>query len=77
MEDLLLEMDRILRPMGFVIIRDKGPLVDQIGTFLIALHWDAWSMVVKAESDDISSTDDEKILFARKQLLKLDEDDAK
>lgn len=77
MEDLLLEMDRILRPMGFVIIRDKGPLVDQIGTYLTALHWDAWSMVVKAESDDISSTDDEKILFARKQLLKLDEDDAK
>lgn len=76
MEDLLLEMDRILRPMGFVIIRDKGPLIDQINTYLTALHWDAWSAVVKAESDDISSTDDEKILFARKQLLKPDDEDA-
>lgn len=73
MEDLLLEMDRILRPMGFAIIRDKGALVDQISAHLAALHWDAWSHVVDAGSDDIS-TEDEKILFARKQLWTPDDD---
>lgn len=72
MEDLLLEMDRILRPMGVVIIRDKSSVVEQVRKFLTALHWDAWSKVVKAETDGIS-TDDEKILFARKQLLKTDD----
>eukprot|EP00250_Pteridium_aquilinum_P021226 c25061_g3_i1 orf=435-2372(-) len=73
MEDLLLEMDRILRPMGFAIIRDKGPLVDQISAHLEALHWDAWSRVVDAEADDISN-EDEKILFARKQLWTSDDE---
>lgn len=75
MEDLLLEMDRILRPMGFVIIRDKGALVDQISTHLAALHWDAWSKVVDVETDDIS-TEDEKILFARKKLWTPDDETA-
>jgi hypothetical protein len=73
MEDLLLEMDRLLRPRGFVIIRDKAQVIDQISLHLSALHWDAWSKVVKAERDDISS-DDEKILFARKQLWQPDDD---
>ncbi|KAH7442222.1 hypothetical protein KP509_03G077500 [Ceratopteris richardii] len=73
MEDLLLEMDRILRPKGFVIIRDKGLVIDQIRTYLSALHWDAWSTVVSAESDELS-TEDDKILFARKQLFIPDDD---
>ncbi|MCO5612092.1 hypothetical protein L7F22_066354 [Adiantum nelumboides] len=75
MEDLLLEMDRIVRPMGFVIIRDKGLLIDQISTHLTALHWDSWSKVVDAESDDLS-TEDERILFARKQLWVPEDDTA-
>ncbi|MCO5546880.1 hypothetical protein L7F22_000317 [Adiantum nelumboides] len=75
MEDLLLEMDRIVRPMGFVIIRDKGLLIEQISTHLTALHWDSWSKVVNAESDDLS-TEDERILFARKQLWVPEDDTA-
>lgn len=75
MEDLLLEMDRILRPLGFVVIRDKGVLVDQIHSYISALHWDAWSLMVKAVSDDISTSDDEKVLFARKQFWKPEDDD--
>jgi hypothetical protein len=76
MEDLLLEMDRLLRPRGFVIIRDKGSVVDQISSHLASLHWDAWSKVVVAERDAMSS-DDDKILFARKQLWQPDDDDAR
>ncbi|KAH7436592.1 hypothetical protein KP509_05G026900 [Ceratopteris richardii] len=74
-EDLLLEMDRLLRPMGFVIIRDKSLLVDQIVSYITALHWDAWSLVMKAEPDGLSTGDNEKILFARKRLMKPDPDD--
>ena len=75
MEDLLLEMDRLLRPRGFVIIRDKSSIVDQISSHLSSLHWDAWSKIINANPDDISS-DDDKILFARKQLWQPDDDDA-
>lgn len=39
-EDLLIEMDRILRPTGFVIIRDKQSVIDLVKNYLAALHWD-------------------------------------
>ncbi|KAG7591042.1 putative S-adenosyl-L-methionine-dependent methyltransferase [Arabidopsis thaliana x Arabidopsis arenosa] len=39
-EDLLIEMDRILRPTGFVIIRDKQSVVESIKKYLQALHWE-------------------------------------
>ncbi|TYH50208.1 hypothetical protein E1A91_D10G178000v1 [Gossypium mustelinum] len=48
-EDLLLEMDRILRPSGFVIIRDKQPVIDFVKKYLSALHWEA---VATADSDN-------------------------
>ncbi|KAH7289756.1 hypothetical protein KP509_30G017700 [Ceratopteris richardii] len=73
MEDLLLEMDRILRPKGFVIIRDKETVINQIQTRLQALHWNAWSRIVDAVFDELSNAD-EKILFARKQLMTLDDE---
>eukprot|EP01018_Ginkgo_biloba_P025504 Gb_26012 [translate_table: standard] len=66
-EDLLLEMDRILRPTGFVIIRDKASIVNYITKYLAAMQWNAWSLNVEPESDSLSSGD-ETILFARKQL---------
>ncbi|KAL6974932.1 hypothetical protein U1Q18_043418 [Sarracenia purpurea var. burkii] len=47
-EDLLLEMDRILRPTGFIIIRDKQPVVEFVKKYLQALHWEA---VATADSD--------------------------
>ncbi|KAG0590062.1 hypothetical protein M758_1G067100 [Ceratodon purpureus] len=66
-EDLLLEMDRILRPMGIVIIRDKADMVDRVSKYLTALRWSSWHQVVEADKDGLSDGD-EKILFARKEL---------
>lgn len=66
-EDLLLEMDRILRPMGLVIIRDRSATVDRISKYLDAIRWSQWHLVVEAEKDDLSDAD-EKILFARKEI---------
>lgn len=65
--DLLLEMDRLLRPKGVVIIRDTGPIIDEIRKQLNPLHWNLWSDVFDATKDAISDAD-EKILIARKQL---------
>ena len=65
--DLLLEMDRLLRPQGVVIIRDRAALVEDVRKQLNALHWNVWSEVFDAEKDEISDGD-EKILIARKQL---------
>lgn len=66
-KDLLLEMDRILRPMGIVIIRDKAATVDRVAKYLKALRWSNWKQEVEAEKDEISHAD-EKILFVRKDL---------
>ncbi|KAF5186948.1 S-adenosyl-l-methionine-dependent methyltransferases superfamily protein [Thalictrum thalictroides] len=70
-EDLLLEMDRILRPYGFVIIRDKPAVISYIRKFLIALHWDGWVSEVEQRVDAISSGE-ERVLIARKKLLEED-----
>ncbi|XP_057438536.1 probable methyltransferase PMT3 [Lotus japonicus] len=40
-EDLLIEMDRILRPKGFIIVHDKKSVVELIKKYLPALHWEA------------------------------------
>ncbi|MCL7044999.1 hypothetical protein MKW94_024640 [Papaver nudicaule] len=65
-EDLLLEMDRILRPTGFVIIRDKKPIVEYVKKYLSALHWDT---VATAEGDSNSEQDeDEAVLIIRKKI---------
>ncbi|CAD6230801.1 unnamed protein product [Miscanthus lutarioriparius] len=39
LEDLLIEMDRILRPYGYAIIRDKAAVVNYIKKLLPALRW--------------------------------------
>ncbi|KAA8530171.1 hypothetical protein F0562_004880 [Nyssa sinensis] len=66
-EDLLIEMDRILRPDGFVIIRDNPSVVNHIRKFLVALRWDGWLLEVEPRTDALSSSD-ERVLFARKKL---------
>jgi hypothetical protein len=60
-------MDRLLRPQGVVIIRDKGFLIDVVRKRLNLLHWNLWSVVFDAEKDEISDRE-EKILIARKRL---------
>lgn len=65
-EDLLIEMDRILRPDGFVIIRDKPSVTNYIRKFLTALRWDGWSVEVEPRIDALTSSD-ERVLITRKK----------
>lgn len=67
MEDLLFDMDRILRPLGFVILRDKPSVISYIQKFLMALRWDDWSSEVEPKVDALS-LDEERVLIARKRL---------
>lgn len=39
MEDILLEMDRILRPEGMIIIRDDVDIVNQIRRLANSMRW--------------------------------------
>uniref|UniRef100_A0A1D1ZBZ3 Methyltransferase n=1 Tax=Anthurium amnicola TaxID=1678845 RepID=A0A1D1ZBZ3_9ARAE len=65
-EDLLLEMDRILRPTGFVIVRDKKPVIEFIKKYLTALHWESTSEV-DAEPDS-ASDDGEMVIVIQKKM---------
>jgi hypothetical protein len=65
-EDLLLEMDRILRPTGFAIVRDKGTVIEFIKKYLHALHWEALTVVDAEPSPE--SEESEMILIIRKKL---------
>ena len=60
-------MDRILRPNGFVIIRDKPSHINYIRKFLTALKWDDWLSEVEPRVDALSSGE-ERVLIARKKL---------
>lgn len=42
MEDILLEMDRILRPEGSVIIRDDVYMLVEIRRIMDAMQYDTW-----------------------------------
>ncbi|KAH9621340.1 hypothetical protein KSS87_003860 [Heliosperma pusillum] len=65
-EDLLLEMDRILRPTGFVIFRDKQSVVDFIMKYLPALHWE---MIATENANTDSNLDGDEVVFiVRKKL---------
>lgn len=66
-EDLLIEMDRMLRPEGFVIIRDKAYIINFVHKFLASLKWDKWSSDVEPRTDALSQSD-ERVLIARKRL---------
>jgi SAM-dependent methyltransferase len=65
-EDLLIEMDRILRPTGYAIIRDKPAVIDFVKKYLQALHWEA---VATTDSTSDSDEDgDEIVLIVQKKL---------
>ncbi|ONK70734.1 uncharacterized protein A4U43_C04F980 [Asparagus officinalis] len=50
-EDLLFEMDRILRPTGFIIVRDKRTVIEFIKKYLKPLHWESVA-IADAEPDN-------------------------
>ncbi|KAJ9188383.1 hypothetical protein P3X46_003744 [Hevea brasiliensis] len=62
MEDILLEMDRILRPEGSVIIRDDVDILLKVKSIVNGMQWD----VIIAENER-SAHAREKVLFAVKQ----------
>ncbi|KAL8142801.1 hypothetical protein V2J09_015833 [Rumex salicifolius] len=59
-QDLLLEMDRILRPTGFVIIRDRQAVVDFVKKYLKALRWHA---VATSDASSDSENDGDEVIF--------------
>lgn len=62
----MIEMDRILRPKGFVIVHDKRSVVLLIKKFLPALHWDA---VAKSNLEQNSDQDeDDAVLIIQKKM---------
>ncbi|GAU25242.1 hypothetical protein TSUD_17550 [Trifolium subterraneum] len=65
-EDLLLEMDRMVRPTGFIIIRDKQPVIDFVKKYLTALHWEE---VATADSSSDSDQDGNEIVFIIQKKL--------
>ncbi|XP_014513346.1 probable methyltransferase PMT8 isoform X1 [Vigna radiata var. radiata] len=65
LEDLLIEMDRVLRPTGFVIIRDKQPVIDFVKKYLSALHWEA----IDSSSDSVQDGDEVVFIIQKKLWL--------
>lgn len=55
-----MEIDRILRPSGFIIVRDKPPVVELIKKYLLALHWEE---VATADSNGESQQYGDDIIF--------------
>lgn len=64
--DLMVEMDRILRPEGTVVIRDSPEVIDKIGRIAQAVRWTATIHEKEPESHGR-----EKILVATKNFWKL------
>ncbi|KAL9317541.1 hypothetical protein ACSQ67_014058 [Phaseolus vulgaris] len=62
LEDILLEMDRILRPEGCVIIRDDVDMLVKVKSIVNGLEWD--SIIVEHEDGHLKR---EKLLFAVKK----------
>lgn len=62
MEDILLEMDRILRPEGAVIFRDEVDVLVKVKKMIGGMRWDA--KMVDHEDGPLVP---EKVLIAVKQ----------
>ncbi|XP_078440663.1 putative methyltransferase PMT3 [Wolffia australiana] len=65
-EDLLLEMDRILRPTGFALFRDRRPAIDFVKRRLKALRWRLVAAVDSAANADLAA--DELVLVIQKTV---------
>ncbi|KAF6134076.1 hypothetical protein GIB67_005086 [Kingdonia uniflora] len=61
--DLFTEIDRLLRPEGWVILRDTAPLIETARALATRLRWDVRVM-------EIESSSEEKLLFGQKPFFK-------
>jgi len=65
-------MDRILRPTGFVIIRDKQSVVESIKKYLQALHWETVAsekVNTSSELDQDSEDGENNVVFIVQKKL--------
>lgn len=65
--DLMIEMDRIVRPKGFIIVRDKPKVVEYIKKYMKALHWEAVA-TADAEQDE-----DDAVFIIQKKIWRTSE----
>ncbi|MCL7030254.1 hypothetical protein MKW94_028605 [Papaver nudicaule] len=63
LEDIMLEMDRIVRPQGFIIIRDEEPVVLRIKDLASKFLWDVESHILENEEKK-----PEHVLICRKRF---------
>ncbi|KAJ6730340.1 PECTIN METHYLTRANSFERASE QUA2-RELATED [Salix viminalis] len=63
MLDLFTEIDRVLRPEGWIIIRDTAPLVESARMLTTRLKWDARVIEIESNSDD-------RLLICQKPFFK-------
>ncbi|XP_058086646.1 probable pectin methyltransferase QUA2 [Magnolia sinica] len=63
MYDLFLEMDRILRPEGWIILHDTAPLIEAARALATQLKWDARMVQIESNSD-------ERLLICQKPFIK-------
>eukprot|EP00252_Welwitschia_mirabilis_P011501 TRINITY_DN25766_c0_g1_i1.p1 TRINITY_DN25766_c0_g1~~TRINITY_DN25766_c0_g1_i1.p1 ORF type:complete len:696 (+),score=119.74 TRINITY_DN25766_c0_g1_i1:624-2711(+) len=61
--DLFLEMDRILRPEGWVVLRDEVQKIEEARAITTQLRWDA--RIVELEDDN-----EQRLLVCQKQFVK-------
>lgn len=59
-------MDRLLRPTGFIIIRDKQHVIDFVKKYLTALQWEE---VATADSSSDSDQDGNEVVFVIQKKL--------
>ena len=64
--DLMVEMDRMLRPEGTIVVRDSPEVIDKVGRIAGAVRW-AYTIHDK----EPESHGREKILVATKTFWKL------
>ncbi|KAK4789710.1 hypothetical protein SAY86_017014 [Trapa natans] len=63
MMDLLLEMDRILRPEGWIVLSDKVGSVEIARTFASQIHWEARVI-------DLQNGNDQRLLVCQKPFIR-------
>ncbi|KAM6565121.1 hypothetical protein CsatB_025119 [Cannabis sativa] len=70
--DLMIEMDRILRPKGFIVIRDKPRIVEFVKTYLKTLHWEIVA-TAEASQDSEQQGEDETVVVIQKKMWRTSE----
>ncbi|MCO5546835.1 hypothetical protein L7F22_000272 [Adiantum nelumboides] len=66
MVDVIIEMDRILRPSGVIVIRDTPVMLEKLSRMMPAVRWTR-----NIYNSEIESSGKEKLLVAKKNLLDL------